>query len=180
MLVLIQRKWALLIRRLSINVTLKSLLLVVRIEKSSKSGAWLKNKRCFFMAESSSVFTLFPASAEIPKCFHILTLKMKFSFAIIDSRQPADWKFQIMPECKNDRILSLNIKQLQIWYLVCRKNRTLQFRRNFFIVQLNPVRIWRDTFPVTKSFLGTALNPELGSSILSKTCLMHLSTKSRV
>ena len=67
--------WSLLIRRLSINVTLKSSLLVARIEKSSKSGAWLQNKRCSLMAESSSPLTPFPVNAEIPNYSHILTLK---------------------------------------------------------------------------------------------------------
>ena len=74
MLVVIQRRVTLLIRRLSINVTLKSLLLVARIEKSSKSGVWLQNKRCSLMAEWSSPLTLFPVSAEIPKCSHLASL----------------------------------------------------------------------------------------------------------
>ena len=65
--------WFLLIRRLSININLKTLLLVARIEKSSKSGAWLQNKRYSLMAESSSTLTLFPASAKIPKCSLTLT-----------------------------------------------------------------------------------------------------------
>ena len=57
-LLLFKRGWSLLIRRLSINVTLKSLLLVARIENSSKSGVWLQNKRCSLMAESSSPLIL--------------------------------------------------------------------------------------------------------------------------
>ena len=61
----------------SINVTLKSLFLLARIEKSSNSGVWLQNKRCSLMAESSSPLTLFPVSVEIPKCSHILTLKWR-------------------------------------------------------------------------------------------------------
>ena len=44
-------------------------------------------------------------------------------------------------------------------------------------------RIWRDNLPkygraITKLFLGTVLATSLGASILSKNCLMHLSTKS--
>ena len=35
---------------ISIEVTLKLLLLVVAMEKSSKSGRWLQNKRCSLMA----------------------------------------------------------------------------------------------------------------------------------
>ena len=35
-------------------------LLIRRIEKSSKSGAWLQNERYSFMAESSSLLTFFP------------------------------------------------------------------------------------------------------------------------
>ena len=53
-----------------LSLTLKSLLLVVRIEKSSKSSAWLQNKRCYLMADHHH-----PVSAKIPKCSHILTLK---------------------------------------------------------------------------------------------------------
>ena len=66
MLVVIQRRVTLLIRRLSINVTLKSLLLVARIEKSSKSGVWLQNKRCSLMAEWSSPLTLFQWVQKFP------------------------------------------------------------------------------------------------------------------
>ena len=58
-----------------IKFVIKSFLLVLGIEKSSKSGMWLQNKKCSLMAESSSPFTLFPVSAEIPKYSHILTLK---------------------------------------------------------------------------------------------------------
>ena len=60
-LFLLKGEWSLLIRRLSINVTLKSLLLVARIEKSSKSGVWLQNKRCSLMVESSSPWIIFSA-----------------------------------------------------------------------------------------------------------------------
>ena len=62
--------WSLLIRRLSIDVTLKSLL-VAKIEKSSKSCAWLQNERRSLIAESSSPLTLFPMSAEIFRCSHL-------------------------------------------------------------------------------------------------------------
>ena len=76
-LFLLKGGWSLLIRRLSINVTLKSLLLLARIEKSSNSGVWLQNKRCSLMAESSSPLILFPVSAGIPKCSQIPTLKWR-------------------------------------------------------------------------------------------------------
>ena len=92
--------WSTLIRGMSIKVTLNSLLLIVRIKKSSISGEWLDNKRCFciiffllkkkdvfienvfykknmfLMAESPSPFTIFRVSAKIPRCSHILSLKL--------------------------------------------------------------------------------------------------------
>ena len=71
--------WSLLIKRLSINVTLKSLLLLASMEKSSKPDEWLLNKWCSFMAELLSPFTLFPVRAETPRCSHILTLKWSFN-----------------------------------------------------------------------------------------------------
>ena len=55
------------------------MLLVGRIEKSSKSIAWLQNEKYSLMAESSSPLTLFPMNTEIPKCSHT-DLKMTFSF----------------------------------------------------------------------------------------------------
>ena len=58
-------------------LTLKSLLLVARIENYSKSGALLQNRRCSLMTESSSPLTLFSVSAETAKCSHILTLKWR-------------------------------------------------------------------------------------------------------
>ena len=41
--------WSLLIKRLSINVTLKSLLLLASMEKLSKPDEWLQNKWCWQM-----------------------------------------------------------------------------------------------------------------------------------
>ena len=88
-----------------------------------------------------------------------------------------------MPERKNDGILSLNVKKLLILHLVWKTNRILQYGSLFFIMRLILVRIWRDNLPkygraITKLFLGTVLATSLGASILSKNCLMHLSTKS--
>ena len=78
--------WSLWIRRLFINMTLKSLLLIAKIEKSSKPGAWLQNKRCSLMAESSSRLTLFSVSAEIPtQVFTQPRHEITLSFTIIDS-----------------------------------------------------------------------------------------------
>ena len=88
-----------------------------------------------------------------------------------------------MPERKNDGILSLNVKKLLILHLVWKTNRILQYGSLFFIMRLILVRIWRDNLPkygrpITKFFLGTVLTTGLGASILSKTSLMHLLTKS--
>ena len=74
-LFLLNREWSLLIKRLSIRVTLKSLLLVVRIKIFSKWGEWLQNKRCSLMVEPLSPLILFSVSADMPNCSHILTLK---------------------------------------------------------------------------------------------------------
>ena len=79
-LFLFKEGWSLLIRRLSIKVTLESLLLAVSIEKSSKSCVWLQNKRCSLMAESSSSLTLFPVSAEIPNIHGISVIKVQYGF----------------------------------------------------------------------------------------------------
>ena len=89
-----------------------------------------------------------------------------------------------MPEPKNDGILSLNVKKLQILHLVWKTNRILQYGSFFFIMQFILVRIWRDKLPeygrpITKFFLETVLTTGLAVSILSKNSLMHLSTKSR-
>ena len=89
-----------------------------------------------------------------------------------------------MPECTNDRILSLNVKKLLILHLVWKTSRILKYGGLFFIMRLILVRIWRDNLPkygrpITKFFLGTALTAGLGASILTKNSLMHLSTKSR-
>ena len=54
-----KEEWSPLIRRLPIKVTFNSLLLAVRIDKSSKSCKYLQNKRCFLIAELSSALTLF-------------------------------------------------------------------------------------------------------------------------
>ena len=66
----------------SINVTLKSLLLLPRIKKSSKPGVWLQNKRCSLMVESSSPLTL-PSECRNSQVFTHSDLKMTLSFAII-------------------------------------------------------------------------------------------------
>ena len=89
-----------------------------------------------------------------------------------------------MPERKNDKILSLNVKKLLILHLVWKTNRILQYGSLFFIMRLILVRIWRDNLPkygrvITKFFLGTVVTIDFGASILSKNYLMHLSTKSR-
>ena len=89
-----------------------------------------------------------------------------------------------MPERKNDGILSLNVKKLLILHLVWKTNWILQYESLFFIMRLILMRIWRDNFPkygrsITKFFLGTVLTTGLGTSILSKNSLMHLSSKSR-
>ena len=101
LLVLIEKKdclflfkggWSLLIRRFSINMTLKSLLLVARIEKSSKSGVWLQNKRSSLMAESSSPLTL-PSECRNSQVFAHSDFKMMLSFAIIGSTAATTLKF---------------------------------------------------------------------------------------
>ena len=89
-----------------------------------------------------------------------------------------------MPERKNDRILSLNVKKLLILHLVWKTNGVLQYGSLFFITRLILVPIWRDNLPkygraITKSFLGTALITGFGASIFSKIYLMYLSRKSR-
>ena len=87
-LFLIKGGWFLLIWRLSINVTWKSLLLVARIEKSSKSGAWLQNKRWSLMTFRHSAmitFNLFPSECRNSQVFIHTDLKMTLSFAIIGS-----------------------------------------------------------------------------------------------
>ena len=85
---------------------------------------------------------------------------------------------------KIDGILSLNVKKLLILHLVWITNWILQYRSLFFIMQLILLPIWRDNFAkyggaITKYFLGIILTTDFGASILSKTYLMHLSTKSR-
>ena len=50
-LFLFRKGCSLLIRGLFINVTLNPLLLLVKMEKSSKWGEWLQNKRCSLMLE---------------------------------------------------------------------------------------------------------------------------------
>ena len=89
-----------------------------------------------------------------------------------------------MPERKNDRILSLNVKKVLMLHLVWKANWILQYGSLFFIVRLILGRICRDNLPkygrtIIKLFLGTALTTGLGASTLSKNYLMHLSTKSR-
>ena len=111
------------IRRLSINATLKSLLLVARIEKSSKSSAWLQNKRCSLMAESSSPLTIFPVIGSIAAT----TLKF------VNNNRTLEL-------CMNDGILSLYIKMLITLHLVWKANRILQYRILFFIMRLILVR----------------------------------------
>ena len=89
-----------------------------------------------------------------------------------------------MPECKNDGILSLKVKKLQILNLVWKTNRILQYGSLFFIMRLTLVRIWRYNLPkygraITKFFLGTVLTAGFGASILFENSLIHLSRKSR-
>ena len=61
------------ISRFSIIFSLKSLLSLVKIEKSSKDGEQLQHKRRSWIAVSLllSVFTIFPVRYEIPKCSQI-------------------------------------------------------------------------------------------------------------
>ena len=78
-----------------------------------------------------------------------------------------------MLECKNDGILSLNVKELLILHLVWKTNRILQYGSLFFIMRLILVRIWRENVPkygraITKFFSGTVLTTGFGSSILFK------------
>ena len=80
--------WSVLIGRLSINITLKSLLLIVRTEKSSKWGAWLQNKMFF-----SITFYSFPSEYRNSKVLTRSNLKMTFSFAIIGSIAATTLKF---------------------------------------------------------------------------------------
>ena len=89
-----------------------------------------------------------------------------------------------MPKRKNDDILSLNVKRLLILHLVWKTNQILHYGSLFFFMRLILVRIWRDKLPkygwvITKFFSGTALTTHFGAIILSKSSLMHLSTKSR-
>ena len=89
-----------------------------------------------------------------------------------------------MPEHKNDGNLSLNVKKLLILNLVWKTNRILQYGSLFFIMRLILVHIWRDNLPkygraITKFLLGTVLTTGLGATILSKSSLMHFSTRSR-
>ena len=70
-----------------------------------------------------------------------------------------------MPECKNDGILSLNVKKLLILHLVWKTNWILQYGSLFFIMPLILVRISRENLPkygrtITKFFLGTVLTVE--------------------
>ena len=81
------------IRKLSINVTLKSLLLVARIEKYSKPGVSLQNQRCSVMAESSSPLTLFPSECRNSQVLMHSDLKMTLSFATIGIIAAATLKF---------------------------------------------------------------------------------------
>ena len=76
-----------------------------------------------------------------------------------------------MPECKNDGILSLNVKKLLILQLVWKTNRILQYGSLFLITRLILLRYWRDNLPkygraiaITKFFLGTVLTTGLGAS----------------
>ena len=62
------------IKRVSIKVTLKSLLLLASMEKLSKLDDLLQNI-CSFMAELLSAFTLFPVRAETLRYSYIVTLK---------------------------------------------------------------------------------------------------------
>ena len=78
-----------------------------------------------------------------------------------------------MPECKNDGILSLNVKKLLILHLVWKTNRILQYGSLFFIMRIILVRIWRDNLPkygraFTKFYLGTAFTTGLGASTKSR------------
>ena len=78
--------WPLLIKRHSIKVTLKPVLLLTGMEKLSKPDEWLQNKWCSFIAKSLSPFILFPVRTEFPRCSRVLTFthsKMRFSFAIM-------------------------------------------------------------------------------------------------
>ena len=111
------------IRRLSINATLKSLLLVARIEKSSKSAVWLQNKRCSLMAESSSPLTIFPVIGSIAATI------LKF----VNNNRTLEL-------CMTNGILSLYIKMLIILHLVWKANRILQYGILFFIMRLILVR----------------------------------------
>ena len=67
--------WSLLIKRLSVKINLKPLLLLAGTEKSSKPDEWFQDKWCSFMTESLSSFILFPARVEYLRCSDILTLK---------------------------------------------------------------------------------------------------------
>ena len=62
---------------LSIIFRLKSLLSLVKIEKSSKDGESLEHKRCSWIAVTLilSISTFFPVRCEVPKCSQIWTLK---------------------------------------------------------------------------------------------------------
>ena len=70
------------ISRLSIILSLKSLLSLVEMEKSSKDGEWLQHKRYSWIAVSLllPVFTFFSMRCEMPKCSQIRTLKWRLVF----------------------------------------------------------------------------------------------------
>ena len=83
-LFLFKRGWSQLIKKFSIKVTLKSLLLLASMEISSKPDEWFQNKWCSFIVIHRTVIPLhsFSSKSRNSKVFTHSDFKMAISFTI--------------------------------------------------------------------------------------------------
>ena len=77
------------------------------------------------------------------------------------------------------RLIQQSLSYTRFWELTV----SWQYGSSFFIMRLILVRTWRDNLPkygraIANSYLVTARTTVFGTSVLSKTSFVHLSTKS--
>ena len=166
------------IKRLSIKVTLKSLLLLASLKKPSKPDEWLQNKWCSFMVEPLSPFTL-----SLVKVFTHFHFKIALSFAIIGSIAATTLEFVSNARKFENRNFIYESEKFNKLALSLLCNSKMAVGQLIFHYRLILVRIWSGSLSkfgstIIKSFLSTTLTIIFGFNTLFKNAFIHLSTKS--
>ena len=138
----------------------------------------------FFNGRVIITFNYFPRECRNSQVFTHSDLEMTLSFAIIGSIAAATLKFVNNARMKERQNFAFKCKKVTNFALSLENISDITVREFIFHYAINSCAYLKRQLTqylgraVTKSFLGTVFTPGFGSSILSKNCLMLLSTKS--